>query len=65
MKTIKKMKGWAICQLNTREVNEYGFSYAVIHPDNMDYLSMRMLTPSDTDMECETLDEAVNWIKYY
>ena len=65
MKKIKCMKGWAICQLNAKEVKEYRFSYAVIHPENREYLSMGMCTPSDTDIECETLDEAINWIKNY
>lgn len=65
MKKIKSMKRWAICQLNAKEQAEYGFSFAVIHPENAEYLSMGMCTPSDTDIECETLEEAINWIKNY
>lgn len=35
MRKIKQYRKWAICQLNEREVEHYGFSYAVIHPDNV------------------------------
>ena len=65
MKKIKTLKKWAICQLNEKERAEYGFGFAVIHPDNVEYLAMRILTPSDTDMECETLEEAISWINNY
>lgn len=63
MKKIKSMKRWAICQLNKREVAEYGFQFAVIHPDNVEILSS--LTPADTDWECETLEAAISWIENY
>lgn len=65
MKKVKRMKGWAICQLNKKEVEEYGFRFAVIHPDNAEYLAMGMCDPHDSDIECETLEQAISWIKNY
>lgn len=63
MKKIKKLKGWGIYQLNTREQKEYNFVFAVIHPDNEECSGG--LEPSDTDWECFSLEEAENWIKGY
>ena len=63
MKKIKSMKRWAICQLNKREVAEYGFQFAVIHPDNAE--TLYACTPADTDWECDTIEAAISWIENY
>jgi hypothetical protein len=63
MKKVKQLKGWGIFENNKKEVAEYGFSHTVLHPDNMDY--PYMCTPHDSDMECNSLEEAVQWIENY
>ena len=65
MKKVKSIKGWGICQLNEKEVEEYGFKYAVIHPDNAEYLRNGVCDPSDTDVECDSLESAVSWVNNY
>jgi len=40
----------------------YGFEYAVIHPENK---GIGLLTPDDSDMECNTLEQAIDWINNY
>lgn len=37
MKKVKQLKGWGIYQNNRKEIEEYGFSFTVIHPNNMEY----------------------------
>jgi len=64
MKRIKTLKKWGIYQLNDKELKEYTFNIAVIHPDNMECYSS-CLSPSDTDMELDTLVQAIEWIKNY
>lgn len=59
---VNMLRGWGIYALNAKEQSEYGFRYAVIHPDNMGCAG---LTPADTDWECETREEAANWILNY
>lgn len=63
MKRIKKLSGWGVFANNEKEVAEYGFSFTVLHPDNMEY--SYMCSPSDSDIECETLEAAIYWIKHY
>ncbi|WP_313152804.1 hypothetical protein [Lacrimispora sp.] len=63
MKRIKKFKGWGIYQNNNKEIEEYGFNVTVLHPDNMEYAYM--CSPSDSDMEFDTVEAAENWIKNY
>lgn len=63
MKRIKKLKCWGIYQNNKNEIEEYGFNITVIHPENMEYAYM--CTPSDSDIECDTLEQAIEWIKNY
>lgn len=62
MKKVKQLNNWGIYQLSTREIKEYGFTHAVIHPDVM---GSGMITPSDTDWECNSINEAIEWIKNY
>ena len=62
MVKVKSLRKWGIYKLNAKEETEYGFHYAVIHPDNM---GCGGLTPSDSDWECDSLTEAVNWILNY
>lgn len=64
MRKVKSFKKWGIYELTKKEQEENGFKYAVIHPDIME-CPHPYLDPSDTDMECETLEEAINWVKYY
>ena len=65
MKKVKMLKKWAICENSAREVKEYDFNFSVIHPDNMDEGSILGLTPQDSDIECETLEQAIEWVKNY
>lgn len=62
MVKVKSLRKWGIYKLNAKEETEYGFNYAVIHPDNM---GCGGLTPSDSDWECDSLTEAENWILNY
>lgn len=64
MRKVKTLKKWGIYELNAKEEKEYGFKYAPIHPDNMECYS-GMLEPSDADMECETLEQAIQWVMNY
>lgn len=63
MKRIKKVNGWGIYQNNEREVAEFGFNITALHPNNMEYAYM--CSPSDTDMEFDTVDAAERWIRNY
>lgn len=67
MKKIKSLKGWGIYQNNEKEIKEYGFKVTVLHPDNMECVkdSGMIFTPSDTDMEMDSLEDAVSWIDNY
>lgn len=62
MKKIKQLKGRGIYELNEKEKKEFNFSIAVIHPDNMEYTNKM---PADTDIELETVEQAISWIKNY
>lgn len=63
MKRIKKLKGWGIYQNNKKEIEEYGFGITVLHPDNMEY--SYICSPSDSDMEFSSVEEAEDWINNY
>lgn len=63
MKRIKKLKGWGIYQNNDKEVEEHRFNITVLHPDNMEYAYM--CSPSDSDMEFDTVEAAEDWINNY
>ena len=63
MKKIKTIKKWGIYQLNAREQAREGFSFAVIHPENME--CNHNTDPRDTDVECESLEQAISWVKNY
>ena len=63
MKRIKIFKGWGIYQNNNKEIEEYRFNITVLHPDNMEYAYM--CSPSDSDMELDTVKDAEDWIKNY
>ena len=63
MKKVKQLKGWAICENNKKEIEEYGFKFSVIHPNNVEVLYQ--LNPSDSDIECDTIEQAQDWIKNY
>ena len=62
---MKKQKSSARLQEIYLSKVEFGFEYAVIHPDNAEYLAMGMCDPHDSDMECETLEQAISWIQNY
>lgn len=62
MRKVKQLKGWHICELSTKEKNAYGFTHAVIHPD---VVGSGNVTPEDSDWECNSLEEAVEWIRNY
>lgn len=64
MKKVKQFKKWGIYALTDKEREEYGFSYAVIHPDIME-CPHPWLEPSDTDMEMDSLEDCISWIKNY
>jgi len=63
MKKVKVLNKWGIFQNTDKEIVEFGFSVTVLHPDNMEYLSL--CSPKDTDMEFDNLENAVNWIRNY
>lgn len=63
MKKVKTLKKWGIYQNNEKEIKEYGFRFTVLHPDNMEY--SYLCTPADSDMEMESLEEAISWINNY
>ena len=63
MKRLKQLEGWGIYQNNNKEIEEYGFNVTVLHPDSMEYAYM--CSPSDSDMEFDTVEAAENWIKNY
>ena len=63
MKKVKMLNKWGIYQNNAKEVKEYGFEITVLHPDNQEYAYM--CSPSDSDMEFNKLEDAINWIKNY
>ena len=62
MRRIKNLKKWGIYALSSREESEYGFKFAVIHPDQM---GCGGLSPADTDWECNSLEEAIDWVVNY
>lgn len=63
MRRIKKLNSWGIYQNNEKEIAEYRFNITVLHPDNMEYA--HLCSPSDSDMEFDTVKAAENWIKNY
>ena len=63
MKKVKQLKGWGIYKNNEKEIKEHGFTHTVLHPNNMDY--PYMCSPLDSDWECNSLEEAISWIKNY
>lgn len=62
MRKVKQLRGWGIYILSAREESEYGFTHAVIHPDVM---GSGCVSPADTDWECNSLTEAIEWIENY
>ena len=62
MRKVKQLHGWGIYALSAKEESEYGFTHAVIHPDNMGCAG---LTPADTDWECNSMAEAIGWVENY
>lgn len=64
MKKIKSVRRWGVYQLNAKEVEEYGFKYAPVHPETMEAYE-GMLDPSDADWECDTLQQCIDWITNY
>ena len=62
MRKVKQLLKWGIYELNPKEQSEFGFKFAVIHPDNM---GIPGLTPSDSDWECDSMEQAESWIKNY
>ena len=63
MTRIKMLKGWGIFQNNPDELEFYGFRYTVLTPDNME--CRYICCPGDSDIECNSVDEAVSWIRNY
>ncbi|MDQ7095002.1 hypothetical protein REC12_15505 [Desulfosporosinus sp. PR] len=62
MKKIKSLKKWGIYELNEKERLEYGFNFAVIHPNNM---GSGLLSPRDSDIEIDTLEGSIDWVNNY
>ncbi len=62
MKKVKQLKKWGIYELSEKERLEHGFNFAVIHPENM---GTGLITARDTDMEMDTLENAISWINNY
>lgn len=66
MKKIKQYKRWGIYEVTAKDKQKYDvdFNYAVIHPDIME-CPHPWLEPSDTDWECDTIEECISWIDNY
>lgn len=64
MKKIKMLKKWGIYELTLKEQYAHGFTHAVIHPDLMESYQGGFV-PSDTDMEMQSLDQAIDWVRNY
>ena len=62
MKKVKQLNRWGIYELSPKEQKEHGFGFAVIHPD---VTGCGLLGPSDTDVEIDTLEDAISWIENY
>lgn len=63
MKLVKRLRGWGIFENNSKEVEEYGFNYTILSPDDMEY--RYLCSPSNTDMEFDVLEAAVYWVEHY
>lgn len=62
MKKIKQYKKWGIYLNNEKEVLFYGFKYTVIHPGLM---GCSLLSPGDSDMELNSLEDCISLIDNY
>jgi len=62
MRKVKQLKKWGIYELSPKEKAEHGFNFAVIHPDTM---GTGLITAKDTDMEMDSLENAIMWINNY
>jgi hypothetical protein len=62
MKKIKQYKKWGIYQNSPKEIKEVGFNITVIHPDVM---GSGLVTSKDSDIEMDTLENAISWIDNY
>jgi len=63
VKKVMSLKGWGIFENNAKEISEYGFKYTVLTPDDMEIYYV--CGPGATDIECETLEQAMSWVKNY
>lgn len=63
MKKVKTFNGWGIYQNNEKEIAEYRFNITILHPDNMEY--PYLCSPSDSDMEMDSIEAAIDWIRNY
>lgn len=61
MKKVKTFKGWGIYQNNAKEIEEYRFNITILHSDNMEY--SYLCSPSDSDMEMDSIEAAIDWIR--
>lgn len=62
MKKVRQLNKWGIYELSPRERKMHRFNFAVIHPDVM---GCGNVTASDTDIEVDSLEEAVLWVECY
>jgi len=62
MKKVKQVKSWGIYELSSKEQEEHGFNFAVIHPEVM---GCGNVTASDSDMELDNLEDAISWVNNY
>lgn len=63
MKKVKAVKKFIIYELNEKEKSTYGFSFAPVLKETVECYGN--INPSDTDWECETLEEAISWAVNY
>jgi len=65
MRKIKQYKKWGIYQITEKEKkNGCSFNIAVIPPDLME-CPFPHLEPTDTDIELDTVEDAMLWIDNY
>lgn len=62
MKKVKQLNKWGIYELTEKEQKAHGFKIAVIHPD---VIGTGLITARDSDIELDTIEQAIEWVTNY